>query len=495
MKGKTLKIAVCSFLCGVFLYDSLAAAGKLFFVFLSFAFFFCLITYKKNKILFFVSVALLFCVTGLLRHNYAYPKINESSVHYYQSEENRVTLKGVIAEDPDRRRDKVNYILEADEIIVKGVSNTVSGRVLVLCDLYPEYDYGDTLNVTGILISPPEFDTFSYKNYLKIDNVHSVMFYPSVRLIEKNNRNIFFSVLYTIKENFEGRLNRLFPEPMASFEAGLLTGSRKGIPEDLMQNFNITGLTHIIAISGYNISLIIFFISSLLKKSSRRIKVPATIIMIAVFTLFVGASAAVVRASVMGIISVLAMWFGRQSEIINALLLSAFFMVFYNPFILLYDVGFQLSFLATLGLIITGNSFNRFFSFLPEIFGLREAFAMTFSAQVFALPVILANFKRLSVISPVANVFVVPVIPFAMLFGFCSVILSYFNHYFGMLFMFPAWLVLKYCISVTEILAGLPWASYEVDWFSGYMVLIYFAVFILLAYFVYPYSGNLFRRI
>ena len=190
------------------------------------------------------------------------------------------------------------------------------------------------------------------------------------------------------------------PEPSASFEAGLLTGSRKGIPDDLLEAFNMTGLTHIIAISGYNISLIVVLISSLFKNSSRRVKVPFIIVFIVLFTIFVGASAAVVRASIMGIISVMALWFGRQSQVLNALLISAFVMVLWNPATLFYDVGFQLSFLATLGLIIAGNKIMETTKFLPEKFGIREAFAMTFSAQIFALPVILVNFGRFSFISP-----------------------------------------------------------------------------------------------
>lgn len=495
MKGKIVKTAVISFLGGIFIYDAICPPAGIIFVLLSFSAVFSFFSYKKYTYVFFFSLILAFLCAGILRHHYAVPQINERSVHYYQSETASKKIRGTITQDPDRRREKANYILKADKILVNGKWRALSGRVLFSQDLYPKYNYGDYVEITGNLLEPPEFDTFSYKNYLKLFKVYSVMYYPRVKIIQPGRGNFLFATLFKIKEEFEGRLNKLFPEPMASFEAGLLTGSRKGIPDDLMENFNLTGLTHIIAISGYNISLIIFFISSLFQKAPRNIKIPVTIIMIVIFTLFVGASAAVVRASIMGIISVMAMWFGRQSEIINALLLSAFLMVFYNPSVLLYDVGFQLSFLATLGLIITGNTFTKWLSFLPEYFGLREAFAMTFSAQVFALPVILANFKRLSIISPVANVFVVPVIPFAMLFGFISVILSYFNFYFGILFMFPGWLVLKYCIKITQILANLPWAAYEVPWFSHYLIAVYFFLFILFAYFVYPYFRNIFLRV
>jgi competence protein ComEC len=165
-------------------------------------------------------------------------------------------------------------------------------------------------------------------------------------------------------------------------------------------------------------------------------------------------------------------------------------MVLINPFTLIYDAGFQLSFLATLGLIITGNHLEKLFRFLPDQFGLREAFAMTFSAQLFALPVIMLNFRRLSIISPVANVLVVPFIPFAMFFGFVSVIISYISFDLGFVLMLPAWLCLKYIIKVTEILANLPFASVQAEWFSVFHLFGYYLFCIMFAYFVYPYFRN-----
>lgn len=477
MKSLFIKISIISFLGGVFIY------GKISFEILICIIVFLFLIFLKNKIYYF---ALLFFILGLIRIYFAFPSIDHNSIHYFQNEEEYRTIQGVIIENPDRRRIKANYILQAEKILIDSEWHEISGRFLFSMDLYPEFQYGDYIEIKGRLVEPMEFESFSYKNYLLLFNVHSVMYYPKVRVLEQGKGNLFFSFLFNLKKGFEEQLNKIMPEPMASFEAGLLTGSRKGIPDDLMQNFNLTGLTHIIAISGYNISLIIILISGLFKNTARNVKIPIIILFIIIFTLFVGASAAVVRASIMGIIAVIALWFGRQSQIMNALLMSAFVMTIMNPFTLLYDVGFQLSFLATMGLIITGNYLERLFKFLPDVFGLREAFAMTFSAQVFALPVILYNFKRFSLISPVANVFVVPFIPFAMLFGFLGVVVSYFWFDLGFILIFPAWLVLKYIIWVTGFLANLPFASFEVPWFSVLWLFGYYLIFILFSNFIYP---------
>lgn len=475
MRSFLIKISIISFLAGVLLFQKISLE-----ILLCIIFCFFLIFIKKRIYL----IALLFFILGLVRMYFAFPSIDENSIHYYQSEEEYRTIQGIIIENPDRRRTKANYILQAEKILIGSKWQNVSGRFLFSMDLYPEFQYGDYIEIKGRLIEPVEFESFSYKNYLLLFNIYSVMYYPQVKVLEQGRGNLFFSILFGLKKGFEEQLNKLIPEPMASFEAGLLTGSRKGIPDDLMLNFNLTGLTHIIAISGYNISLIIILISGLFKNVARNVKIPVIIAFIIIFTLFVGASAAVVRASIMGVIAVIALWAGRQSQIINALLMSAFVMVMMNPFTLLYDVGFQLSFLATLGLIITGNYLERLFGFLPDAFGLREAFAMTFSAQVFALPVILYNFKRFSLISPVANVFVVPFIPFAMLFGFLGVVVSYFWFDLGFVLIFPAWLVLKYIIWITGFLANLPFASFEVPWFSVLWLAGYYLVFVLFADFI-----------
>jgi competence protein ComEC len=166
-------------------------------------------------------------------------------------------------------------------------------------------------------------------------------------------------------------------------------------------------------------------------------------------------------------------------------------MVLWNPMTLLYDVGFQLSFLATLGLILVGNKIVSFVKFLPEKLGIREACAMTLSAQIFALPIILTNFGRFSLISPVANILIVPFIPFAMFFGFIAAILSIISFNAGFVFAMPAWLMLQVAIFITKLLASLPMAAYEVEWFNYYCVVAYYLICVL-AYFVYKYFRPVF---
>ncbi|MBT4056494.1 ComEC/Rec2 family competence protein, partial [Candidatus Peregrinibacteria bacterium] len=260
---------------------------------------------------------------------------------------------------------------------------------------------------------------------------------------------------------FENRLGRLFPEPYSSLMAGLLLGSRKGIPADLMEDFNKTGLTHIVAISGYNITLVIIVVFGLFGFLTRKVRVVMATIFVVVFVILVGASSAVVRAGIMGIISLFAVYFGRKGEIYVSILLAAFLMNLWNPKIAVIDIGFQLSFLATLGLVYVSpwlekapGLLGKILGKVPRFFLIRENFVLTLSAQVFTLPVILKSFGRISLLCPISNVFVLPFIPFAMIFGFLAVVGSFVVEGVGEGFAFVGYCFLDLIFFLVRFFAG-----------------------------------------
>jgi competence protein ComEC len=220
--------------------------------------------------------------------------------------------------------------------------------------------------------------------------------------------------------------------------------------------------------------LIIVVVGGFFSFLSRRLKIFFSAVFVVVFTVLVGASAAVVRAAIMGIISLLALFYGRPYLVMLALFIAAFLMNLWNPKIIVYDVGFQLSFLATFGLVTVSSKILKYFEWLPKFFGLREAIVMTLSAQIFALPIILLNFGRLSIISPIANVFVLPFIPLAMIFGFFSVLLSVFSNVLGNIVGFFGYLVLELIIRFVSFFASFNFASVNLEWISWWMVLLYF---------------------
>lgn len=395
-----------------------------------------------------------------------------------------VTIEGIIAAEPDRRPLQTKYTIAVTKL-TDGSGTILSGIIgnVLATDRrqWPQYAYGDTVSVRGILEHPEAIETFRYDNYLSRYGIYTVMYRGSFTLPPTPNplppSQRLRKTLYSAKEVFESHINLLFPEPHASFMAGLLTGSRRGIPDTLMEAFNQTGLTHIIAISGYNITMVITIIGSLLFWLPKRLRFyPATLAVIA-FTVFVGASAAVVRAAIMGILGMLALQFGRTAHIRLSILWTAFFMTAGNPKILWYDAGFQLSFLAVIGLVECEPMLKSLCKRLPDTLGIRESVQMTIAAQVMAVPVIILLFQRFSLIAPLANLLVAPLIPLAMLCGAVSTLLSFLSQTAGQLLAYPAWLCLESIIRIADLCAAIPFASINIQ-ISAIILIVYYSVLI-----------------
>lgn len=428
--------------------------------------------YIMMAVIFLLAVCL-----GLFRSGLAEHRVSPDQIDFYHGQ--KIEFEGVVVE-ADVRRDKAKYTIALQKLEIQNSKfETISGNVLISLNKYPQYHYGDRLRVYGELKEPGTFDSFDYGNYLSRYDIYSVMYYPRIELIGTGEGSLFWEAMTFAQNTFMERINRIFPEPHASFEAGLLVGARKGIPPELMEKFNITGLTHIIAISGYNITIIIVFVMAILKGLPRRIAFYCAIVAIVLFTLFVGASPAVVRASIMGILGLIALNHGRQNNIHITVLFSAFFMVLWNPKILWWDVGFQLSFAAVLGLIYVAPLFDRYSQKLPETLGVREAIQMTLSAQVMALPIIIYNFERLSLIAPLANLLVIFAIPPAMLFGFLAVLLSFLFSGPSLIAGYITWGILSYIIRMIELMAAVPYASIDLPGMGLWMLFGYYGLLII----------------
>lgn len=461
---KALKITGVhvSFLLGVWLScmlvaGSLSLMGAMFVVLLLWVFCWFM---RWDKIVLMLWILML--IVGSLRFFWALPRDGVDVLAHYNDLPDAVTVQGCIEEALDLRRDHLKFTLEVFNVKLGNAWMPVKGAVLVKAEKYLQVQYGDCLELTGKMLSPTPIENFSYDNYLARFGIYSVMYDPFVRSLDLKKRNLMFGGLLSLKEVFESKLNDNLHEPYSSFAAGLLTGSRKGIPEDVLADFNVVGLTHIVAISGYNITLLIVLISQMFAFLSKRLRFWICAIVIVLFTIFVGASAAVVRASIMGIISLMALQSGRKGLVMLVLFSSAFLMNMFNPYMLVYDAGFQLSFAATLGLIVFADRIKNFFKFLPDFYQIKDSFTMTMAAQVFTLPILVFGFGRLSLITPLANIAVAPLLPLAMFFGFFSAVFSFFSNWLHVPFSFMAWFFLDLIVKIAHFFAEVPYASIEI---------------------------------
>jgi len=354
-------------------------------------------------------------------------------------------LEGVVVKEADVRNNRqLLYILP------KGFSQ----NVLVTTTLVQEFFYGDLVAVEGKFAEPKSFEDFDYKGYLERFNVYAQMSYPKILILKSHQLNIFKENLFKIKTALIKRLAQVYPEPQNSLLLGILIGAKKSLPENITENFNITGTSHIIAVSGFNITIMISALAVFSRVFGRRFSFWFTGAVIIAFVLITGASASVIRAAVMGFLLLLSFNIGRQYSVAPALFFAALVMVVINPKILFWDVGFQLSFAATLGIVYFMPQLNLATASWPGVFGAKTILLTTLSATVATLPLILYNFERLSLSSPIVNILVLPVVPAAMLFGFLSLL-----PFVGPGFAFVGNLLLLYILKITELFARLPYSS------------------------------------
>ena len=400
-----------------------------------------------------------------------------------------------VSGEPDIRRtgQKLTARVE-DANPLTSEKEPLRGKILLDLPKYPQYEYGDILRVSGVLIEASVTEDFSYKDYLRRYGVYGVMGKPRVELMESAPAsNMFFRMIFRVKSVVQEKINVLWAEPFSSFISGLLLGSRRGIPEYLLEAFNVTGLTHIIAISGYNISLVILFAGVIFSGLGRKKRLVSAAAFVILFTIFVGMSAAVVRAAVMGTIGLLALYFGRSTYILSTLVLTALLMNMVNPQILLHDVGFQLSFSATCGIVFFNEFFQDYFQKWIEkkckrpgswlnpawLNPVKEGLAMTCSAQVTTLPLILFYFGRMSLISPLANIVITPFVPLSMATGALAVLLDYFSHILALPFIGLTWLFLKIMTVLTLLFSRIPYAQVM---YEGFDIVFLTIIYLLLWY-------------
>ncbi|MBI4708934.1 MAG: ComEC family competence protein [Candidatus Portnoybacteria bacterium] len=211
------------------------------------------VLWGKNKKI----VALGFCLLIFSLAGFLYLQKDAKRDLSLFNDSGRLILVGMVSDLPDRRPDKQIIKVGSEKIIVGSKETEISGFVLVTVGLYPEYQYGDLLEISGQLKEPENFSSptgeFDYKNYLAKSDIYSVIYNPEIKILSGDKGSVIKKTLFGIKEKFEKTFDLILPEPHSSFLAGLTLGEKRGLSEKLTQDFSKTGTTHIIALSGYNI--------------------------------------------------------------------------------------------------------------------------------------------------------------------------------------------------------------------------------------------------
>ena len=401
-----------------------------------------------------------------------------------------VTLIGSIANYPTVSDGRQRLQVDVSHLVDGGKMLPVRGLVQLGTRPLPRYEYGQRVQISGILVEPPVFDSFDYRAYLARKGVHSLLQRPRIEVLPGDGGSSLLRSIYVLRGRGEALLNRLLPEPYAALANGMLLGIESGIPDDLYEQFNLTGTSHTIVISGSNVAIVAGVLVAVMARlvGKRRALWP-TLIGIAVYAFLVGGDAAVIRAALMGSLVVIASAINRQSTALVSLAFACWVMTLINP-LTLWDVGFQLSASATAGLMIFSPGLTAFFDRLWPGFGqgghltgeggikeaggslmrglLQDGLLVTLAANFTTLPLVVYYFQRLSLVSPLTNLLVSPAQPFIMLWGGAGVIVGLSGiELLAQAFLWIPYVSLLWTVTMVQWTAALPGASVEISEYSG----------------------------
>lgn len=404
----------------------------------------------------------------------------------------KVFYSGEIIDEPSVKENnqQLTVIVKSAQItddtfsaMAKSVSSV---GILLSTGLENDYKYGDAINFSGKLGKPENFITdqgkeFDYVNYLRKDGILYVMSYPKIEIVSRGNGNPIKSALFSAKEKFLEKINMTIASPENLLMGGLILGEKSSFNQALRQNFVNTGTIHIVALSGYNVTIVAEWLMKLFAKVSflpKNFGIGTGIFAIILFIIMTGGSSTAIRAGIMAILVLIARATGRNYDVARALILSGVFMIILNPFLLVYDVSFELSFLATVAVIFFTPRIEKYFLWITKSFGLRDIVSVTCAAYIFVFPFILYKMGNFSLVALPANVLILPFIPFTMMFGFLTGFLGLIHYILAVPAGYLSYLFLHYELGVISFFSSLPFAAFTLPDFPFWLTLTIYAYFI-----------------
>lgn len=436
---------------------------------------------KKQSLSMYVSFFLLAVVLGIFRTDVAFSQFENGKV---LTGDAMHIGEGVVVSEPDVRDTYTVLYVE-----LKNESGKNETKVRVKVPLYPEYVYGERVLLRGEVHVPETFETetgrtFDYPGYLMKDNVQYELRDVSVRSTGVIAGNTLTRTLLSLKRRWLTAIAQTLREPDASLAGGVIVGAKQSLGEHWLQAFRDTGIIHIVVLSGYNLTLVANSIvrSTVVLPTAARFALGSFGVFS--FALMVGGGATVVRASIMAILGMFAVYVKRPYLLVRALFLAALAMVLWNPFVLVFDAGFQLSFVATLGLIALAPSVEGKCTWIPARWGLRNIAAATIATQLAVLPLLLYHIGTVSLIAPVVNMLVLPVVPVVMLVGFITGSIGMYNIVLALPFSFIAHVFFVYIFSVVDLFSSIPYATVTLTALPWWSLIFLYSMFPLW-YFAY----------
>jgi len=403
-----------------------------------------------------------------------------------------MVVRGVVSERPDILADEQRLRLRVNHIAGEGVDRDIAGDLLVYTDGYPRYAYGDELTLKGELQAPPRLADFDYPQYLARQGILALMRRPAIEVAGQGRGSPIWAALYRFKDHLTRTATAILPAPQGPLLAGMLVGDRSGIPDALMEDFRVVGVSHIIVISGWNVTVLAGLVTALCTPLlGRRPALWIALGVVFFYTALVGFDPPVARAAIMGGLTLLALLAGRQSLALHGLALSALLMTAWRPHVL-WDLGFQLSFAATAGLILFAGPLSAALHALLRRLGVAshrrlarlidDTLVVTLAAQILVLPLLIYRLGELSLLMLPANLLILPIAPAALGLGALATLAGLLWQPLGWLCGWCAWPLLTFIVRVTEWLAGAPLATVRLPPASAAFLVVYYGAALAAAY-------------
>ncbi len=438
---------------------------------------------RKQAAAITIAAALLSCALGVVRMDAA---VLHADSMLSARIGKTVALDGVVFAEPDARDASTHISVAVDSLVVGTTTIPVHARVLASAPPHTVVAYGDRVRVKGKLGLPEAFDTglgrsFDYPGYLAKDGIGYQVSFAQVSRAGKNEGNMFAAWAIGMKQLFLAGLHRAIPEPESGLAGGITVGDKRGPGTDVSNDFRTVGLVHIVVLSGYNITVVMNAVARIIQWAPRVMQFGAAGIVVAFFILMSGGASTAVRAGIMALLAVYARQNGRVYLALRALGVVAVGMVLWNPYVLAFDPGFQLSALATIGLVVFSPMCAARLQWLTEKYGLREIAASTLGTQLTVLPLLLYQNGQLPIFSLPANLLALPVMPAAMFFSGIAAFAGWIAGPLGPFVGFPAYVLLGYVITIAHVFAALPFATIAVPVFSGWVLALVYVLLLLFA--------------
>lgn len=446
------------------------------------------LVYKRlDRKLFVLSGILIFYSIGAFEFLYL-DRINTGRFDEYGGE--RVSVRGFVASEPDIKDTRVSYVINVtairnneDFLKMKGklLLNTVLNENSSLLDYGREVEFSGQLSLPKGVRNPGGFD---YRRYLSQKGVSAVVFAMEINAGDGQNASILVETGRTLRMKIVSVIGKSLPRQQAGLLNGILIGYREGLTEEVQAAFSDAGLTHIMAVSGANVAFLVLPLVFIFKKLRIRQNISCVLI-IAFLLLFIyitGFEPSVLRAVIMGIVILLGRILMREADVYTTVSIAAILLLIYSPF-MLFNIGFQLSFAATLSLVMLYKRIKALlsFKFMPP--AVADVLAATLAAQLGVLPVTLYYFNKLSVISLLSNLLVVPLMEIITILGMAMAVMGQLGIFLAQLIGYVNCLLLSFVLFVTKISSSLPFATVRLATPSIVLVIVYYlSVWFLLWY-------------